>query len=72
MTEITSLIHMTQHDSTSTPKQDYPQRKRPTLKAGEWYETGQLSPEEAKRRQLFYQKMAYIEMKKLRHNHTHA
>ena len=26
----------------------------------------QLSPEEAKRRQLFYQKMAYIEMKKLR------
>jgi hypothetical protein len=36
------------------------------LKAGEWSETGQLSPEEAKRRQLFYQKMAYIEMKKLR------
>ncbi len=25
-----------------------------------------ISPEEAKRRQLFYQKMAYIEMKKLR------
>lgn len=42
------------------------------LKAGEWYETGQLSPEEAKRRQLFYQKMAYIEMKKLRPKHPHA
>jgi len=25
-----------------------------------------ISPEEAKRRQLFYQKMAYLEMKKLR------
>ena len=47
-------------------------RKRPTLKAGEWYETGQLSPEEAKRRQLFYQKMAYIEMKKLRPKHPHV
>ena len=42
------------------------------LKAGEWYETGQLSPEEAKRRQLFYQKMAYIEMKKLRPKHPHV
>ena len=42
------------------------------LKAGEWYETGQLSPEEAKRRQVFYQKMAYIEMKKLRPKHPHV
>ena len=42
------------------------------LKAGEWTETGQLSPEEAKRRQLFYQKMAYIEMKKLRPKHPHV
>ena len=32
----------------------------------------QLSPEEAKRRQLFYQKMAYIEMKKLRPKHPHV
>ena len=32
----------------------------------------ELSPEEAKRRQLFYQKMAYIEMKKLRPKHPHA
>ena len=45
---------------------------RPRLKAGEWYETGQLSPEEAKRRQIFYQKMAYIEMKKLRPKHPHC
>ena len=32
----------------------------------------QLSPEEAKRRQLFYQKMAYIEMKKLRPKHPYV
>ena len=32
----------------------------------------QLSPEEHKRRQLFYQKMAYIEMRKLRPKHPHV
>ena len=45
-------------------------RKRPTLK--ETQAMQQLSPEESKRRQLFYQKMAYIEMKKLRPKHPHA
>lgn len=32
----------------------------------------ELSPEEHKRRQLFYQKMAYIEMRKLRPKHPHV
>jgi len=45
-------------------------RKRPTLK--ETQAMQQLSPEESKRRQLFYQKMAYIEMKKLRPKHPHV
>ena len=47
-------------------------RKRPTLKETQAMQAQQLSPEEAKRRQLFYQKMAYIEMKKLRPKHPHV
>ena len=45
-------------------------RRRPTLK--ETQAMQRLSPEEARRRQLFYQKMAYIEMKKLRPKHPQA
>jgi len=45
--------------------------ERPTLK-----ETIQamchLSVEEAKRRKIFYQKMAYIEQRKLRPKHPHV
>ena len=34
--------------------------------------TAGLSPDEYKRRQLFYQKMAYLEMRKLRPKHPHV
>jgi len=47
-------------------------RKRPTLKETQAMQAQKLSPEEAKRRQIFYQKMAYIEMKKLRPKHPHV
>ena len=58
--------------TTASPPTPHTHTMKRKLKAGEWLETGQLSPEEAKRRQLFYQKMAYIEMKKLRPKHPHV
>jgi len=66
MTDIISSIHMTPHDSTSTPKQDYPRRKRPTLKQTQAMQSEQRIPPDV------WRAIQYLEYRNLRHNHPHV
>ena len=68
------LKTMTQHHNISmtTPTGSHPSHGKNAGTQSSAKSMAGLSPEESKRRQLFYQKMAYIEMKKLRPKHPHA
>jgi len=59
MTETTKNSQPSQTDGTSTPAKDSHVQQH-------------LTAEEAERRRIFYRKMAYIEMKKLRPKHPHV
>ena len=74
MTTSTTMTTTTQHLTTSmtTPTGSHPSHGKNAGTQSSAKSMAGLSPEEAKRRQLFYQKMAYIEMKKLRPKHPHA
>lgn len=56
---MTSANQPTPTGGSSTPSKDSHKQKH-------------LTPEEAERRRVFYRKMAYIEMKKLRPKHPHV